>query len=86
MKFHDLLKKGYIIRIEDNRKSAVGGFYDPAEFWMKDGKTLAWCPEVGIFKSSASEKELNANFAEFLTEGLDIIVKHKNDFVKEIRR
>jgi hypothetical protein len=82
MNLYELLKKGYVIRIEDNRESAVHGFYDPAEYWMKDGELLAWCPEVGILKCTCSKEEMLDNFDSFLSDGLDIIIKHKNEFVR----
>lgn len=76
MNFYELLMNGYVIRIEDN----VGGYCDPAEFWMENGQLNGWCPAVGIFASTLSAEELNDNFKTFLKQGFDVIIKHKNNF------
>lgn len=76
MNFYEIIKSGYITRIEDNRISAVGGFYDPAEFWMKDGELYSWCPEIGVIKANLSETEINEHFEQMLSIGLDVTIKH----------
>jgi hypothetical protein len=83
MNYYEIVKNGYIVRIEDNRESAVDGFYDPAEFWMSEGVLFVWCPEIGIIKSTISVEEFNDNVTTFLSEGLDVVIKSKNDFVRE---
>lgn len=82
MNFYELIKRGNVIRIEDNRRRN-DFHYDPAEFWMQLGKVFAWCPEVGTFAHTASEDELNKHFEQMIEEGLDIIIQHTNKFTNK---
>jgi hypothetical protein len=83
MNFYELIESGYVIRVDDDRETSTNGFYDPAEFWMKDGQVLVWAPEIGIANPPFTQDKLNAHFSAMLEEGLTITVKHKNNFKRQ---
>lgn len=83
MSFYNFLILGCVLRVEDNRKSAVDGFYDPAEFWIDGEDLFCWCPELGPVKSDLSARGLDYHLQKMISEGLDVIIKHKKQFTKK---
>ena len=72
MNFYNIMEAGATIVIEDEK-----GYYDPAKFWIKNGKLFTWAPEFGTLERNNKDfpvETLESHFNHMLDLGLKLTI------------